>query len=156
MHLNSTLLLLIGLCTWSLGQQNLLDRKVTIDFKNVSVKEALEKLKKETNASINFRSSELPENRIVTKSFEQETLRRIIKEIWGSKQLKLRASGNMISIKRTSSSPEKELKDNLSERINNDNYEYSINISSRFSVIINPNWSAANLLSSSSSLSSSS
>lgn len=123
MHLNSTLLLLIGLCTWSLGQQNLLDRKVTIDFKNVSVKEALEKLKKETNASINFRSSELPENRIVTKSFELETLRRIIKEIWGSKQLKLRASGNMISIKRTSSSPEKELKGNLSGRINNDNYE---------------------------------
>ncbi|MEM9389361.1 MAG: TonB-dependent receptor [Bacteroidota bacterium] len=122
-RLNSTLFLLVGLCTLCLGQQNLLDRKVTIDFHNVSVKEALTQLKKEVNCTINFRPSELPVHRRVTKSFEREKLSRVIKEIWGSEQLKLRASGNMISIKRLQNSPEKKPKGNLRGRIKDDKYE---------------------------------
>ncbi|MEO1099401.1 MAG: TonB-dependent receptor, partial [Bacteroidota bacterium] len=96
---------------------------VTIDFQNVSVKEALEQLKKETNSSINFRPSELPVHRRITKSFEQETLRRVIKEVWGSDQLKLRMSGNMISIKSVRYTPEKKLKGNLRGLIKDDKYE---------------------------------
>ena len=79
-------------------QQDLLERKVTIRFENQPVNEALEKLLRKTNITINYRPSEIPKERIIKKYFEQQPLGEIIKEVWGSKELVFRSRGNTISI----------------------------------------------------------
>ena len=91
------LCMLVGNTIYS--QPNLLDRKISIRFEDHTVDAALKKLMKEADCSINFKSSDLPKDRLITKYFQQTSIRIIIKEIWGSEGLGFLAIGNKITIK---------------------------------------------------------
>ncbi|MEM0939821.1 MAG: TonB-dependent receptor, partial [Bacteroidota bacterium] len=84
-----------------LGQQNILNRRVTIRFEDHSVEDALEKLMKETKCTINYRPSELPANFRITKFFKQASIRTIIREVWNSNRLIFQVEGNDITVQVT-------------------------------------------------------
>ncbi|MEM7107938.1 MAG: TonB-dependent receptor [Bacteroidota bacterium] len=104
---NSVLILWALSCTPVFSQQNLLDRRITIRFEGHTVNEALKKLAKEANCTINFNFSELPQRRSITKGFTQKSIETVIKEIWGSDQLNFMATERKITIQVV---PQKELK----------------------------------------------
>ncbi|MEM9389495.1 MAG: TonB-dependent receptor, partial [Bacteroidota bacterium] len=96
---NSFFLLLILLSTDIYGQQNLLEQRISIQFTNDPVSEALDKLSKAANCDFFYRPSDLPLNRNITRTFNNELVDVIIKSVWGTDQLILRAGSNDISIK---------------------------------------------------------
>ncbi|MEM6846414.1 MAG: hypothetical protein AAF632_29685, partial [Bacteroidota bacterium] len=51
------------------AQQPLLEKKISIEFRNESVGEALDRLMDEANCTINFRSADLPANRKISKVY---------------------------------------------------------------------------------------
>ncbi|MEM9142617.1 MAG: TonB-dependent receptor [Bacteroidota bacterium] len=81
------------------AQEPVLAQKVTIDFHDVSLKEALDLLKKKTGLSINYRTSELPSRGSITATFNQVRLNDILAEIWGDTQFTIRSNERSISIK---------------------------------------------------------
>ncbi|MEM9389047.1 MAG: carboxypeptidase-like regulatory domain-containing protein [Bacteroidota bacterium] len=109
--------LMIVLTTISaFGQQNILDQKVTISFKNQTVVEALELLQKETEYTITYQPSDLPKEREITRSFKRTEVREIIKEVWGSDALSFLSTGENITIR-----PNKIKKGRLQGRLTDDN-----------------------------------
>ena len=87
----------IGCIQHGYGQSDILLRKVTISFENQSVKEALNKLKKQENCFLIYADDEIS-NRIVNQKFEKALLGEIVKKIWGKSNMTLKASGNTIRI----------------------------------------------------------
>ncbi|MEM0941535.1 MAG: TonB-dependent receptor [Bacteroidota bacterium] len=75
-----------------------MDKKITIRFENQAVDEALKLLMNEADCIIQYKSSDLPRERRVTKSFEQTAIRTIIKEVWGDNELRFLPIGNKITI----------------------------------------------------------
>lgn len=98
----STLLFCIALSACALGQESLLNQKVTIRFDKTSVADALDQLMKQTNTTINYRPSELPKGRTVSIDFQQVKMGEIIQEVWGDDVITLRVTGNAILVKRES------------------------------------------------------
>ena len=120
---NSVFLLWIVTIAQVYGQQNLLDRKFTIHFKNQSVSQALEQLQNKGNCTITYQPSDLPRARRITKRFEQTEIRIIIKEVWGSNKLKFLSVGSNITIRPGATKEVKKEKGNLTGRITDSNQE---------------------------------
>ena len=107
--------------TQAYAQQNLLNKKVSISFKDEPVKTALNRLTSEANCNINFRTSDLPTDRKVSGVYDQVEIGTIIREIWGDENLILRATRSDITIK---IDPKREIrKGKLQGRITGDNAE---------------------------------
>ncbi|MEM6526045.1 MAG: carboxypeptidase-like regulatory domain-containing protein [Bacteroidota bacterium] len=117
---NSILLLLALSFTPVFGQQNLLDREITIRFTGQSVEEALEKLMQNANYTINYRPSELPKNRSISKTYQQAKIGAIIREIWKSERLIISVEGTDITIQVAPKRQKKEGQGGLSGRITDD------------------------------------
>ena len=96
---NIVLLLWIFSFTQVYAQENPLNRKVSISFKDESVKTALDKLMIEENFTINYRTSDLPVQRKVSGVYNQTDIETIIRKIWGNGKLILRATSDDITIK---------------------------------------------------------
>lgn len=114
--------LLLGVLSGSsvFSQQNLLDQKITIQFDNQAVDDALKKLMREADCIINFNFSDLPQGRRVTRTFRETDMRTIIKEVWGTENLSFLATENRITIQVV---PKKEIrkeKGTLTGRITDD------------------------------------
>ncbi|MEM6831027.1 MAG: TonB-dependent receptor, partial [Bacteroidota bacterium] len=114
---NSILLLLLLIAVQIYGQQDLLKRRVSVQFNNESISEALNKLGIATNCDIYYRPSDLPAERTVKASYVDEEVGTIIKEIWGDDRLILRAGNADISIKPQPQREVKIKKGNLKGRI---------------------------------------
>ena len=71
------LIFLLVVCINNNGfaQENLLDQEVSINFKNLSIKESLVKLEKEAGISTAYNDRELTDSKI-TITFEKELLRK--------------------------------------------------------------------------------
>ncbi|MEM6526097.1 MAG: TonB-dependent receptor [Bacteroidota bacterium] len=75
-----------------------MDRKVSISFNDLTVKQALKKLSNTTGFAINFSSSKADPSRRITKNYTQTRLANLIKEIWGTENIKIEATGSTIDI----------------------------------------------------------
>ncbi|MEM9389143.1 MAG: TonB-dependent receptor [Bacteroidota bacterium] len=84
------------------AQVSSLEQKVTIRFRGASVKEALDALKTQLNCIINYKTDEIPKERIINKEFVEVPLKSIVIGIWGTENLKIRLKDNIISIKKVS------------------------------------------------------
>ena len=115
--LNITFLLWLLTIALGYGQQSLLERKVTIRFDNQSVSRALEQLQNERNWTTTYQPSELPQDKVVSRYFEQTEIGTIIKEIWGSDQLKFLAVGDNITIRSLAKKGTKKKRGSIKGRI---------------------------------------
>lgn len=115
--LNITFLLWLLTIALGYGQQSLLERKVTIRFDNQSVSRALEQLQNEGNCTITYQPSDLPQDKVVSRYFEQTEIGTIIKEIWGSDQLKFLAVGDNITIRSLAKKGTKKKRGSIKGRI---------------------------------------
>ena len=102
-----TLVFCVATSVLAFGQEGLLNQKVTIRFENSAVADALDQLMKQTNTTINYRPSELPKERMVSKDFQQVKMGEVINELWGDDVIALRVSGNAILVKRVFGKPGK-------------------------------------------------
>ncbi|MEM8509822.1 MAG: TonB-dependent receptor [Bacteroidota bacterium] len=94
-----TLVFYVATSVFAFGQEGLLSQKVTIRFENSTVAEALEQLMKQTNTTINYRPSELPKQRRISRDFQQVRMSKVINEVWGDAFITLQVSGNAILVK---------------------------------------------------------
>ncbi|MEM9859473.1 MAG: carboxypeptidase-like regulatory domain-containing protein [Bacteroidota bacterium] len=89
---------LIWCCQFSYAQNNILDHRITISFNGQSVKEALKMLEKEVDCYLTYSNLDVDLSRKISKQFQNVSLREIIGELWGERQIKLRTKGNTIGI----------------------------------------------------------
>lgn len=80
------------------GQGNILDRTITISFKNLSVKEALKNLSKTADFFLNYAVEDVDSERRITRTFNDIPLENIIREIWGDESIQIQAKGKVIGI----------------------------------------------------------
>ncbi|MEM7109359.1 MAG: carboxypeptidase-like regulatory domain-containing protein, partial [Bacteroidota bacterium] len=113
------LLLLLLVWTQVNAQQSLLEKKISIEFRNESVGEALDRLMDEANCTINFRSADIPANRKISKAYVATALGKIIRDLWGDHQIILRATSTDITVK----VERKKGKGNLQGYLKDDNNE---------------------------------
>lgn len=80
------------------AQQNILEQKVSIQLMDLSVSEALDHLAQETSLTINYLNYDVPKGRKVNKTYQNEELGRILRDIWGSDRLTFRVQGSSITL----------------------------------------------------------
>lgn len=101
------------------AQQSLLEKTISIEFRNESVGEALDRLMDEANCTINFRSADLSASRKISKAYVTTALGKIIRDLWGDHQIILRATSTDITVKVV----RKKGKGNLQGYLKDDNNE---------------------------------
>ncbi|MEM8893115.1 MAG: carboxypeptidase-like regulatory domain-containing protein, partial [Bacteroidota bacterium] len=114
------------------GQDNILERRISIKIENRTVAEALEQLQNQTGGTITYRPSELPQGRRITRSYDQQTIKFIIRDIWGSTNLQFLSIGKNITIKVNSKS-QITGKGTLQGKITNDKNEPLIGVTVQLS-----------------------
>ena len=82
----------------ALGQRNILDQKISISVRNMSVSEVLKKLSSETDYYFNYSNSEIKADRKISKNYKDVPLRDLIRDIWGKNALTIRVEGSTIDI----------------------------------------------------------
>ncbi|MEM6526119.1 MAG: TonB-dependent receptor [Bacteroidota bacterium] len=97
--------LLSVICTY--GQQNILDKKITIQFRDQTVKEAFRTLGAEVNYTVNYLTSDVSQNRKINKRFTKARVEDVIKAIWGNNNLEIRTFGNSIILQSSHRKPDK-------------------------------------------------
>ncbi|MEM6736805.1 MAG: carboxypeptidase-like regulatory domain-containing protein [Bacteroidota bacterium] len=122
---NSVLAVILGvvLALQTQGQQNILDRKITISYREKTIQEALKLLSDKTGYAINYLTSDVPKNVKITRAFQKVTLRAIIREIWGDEVLTIRAVGNSIILQSNEKKAKEVGKGSLSGKITDDKGE---------------------------------
>jgi outer membrane receptor protein involved in Fe transport len=80
------------------GQDNILLNKISINFQNMKVKDALEKLKTEKNISLAFNNKLHGMNKTISKEFHNESVEFILKTIFADTQLSFKIIGKQIVI----------------------------------------------------------
>ncbi|MEM9897265.1 MAG: carboxypeptidase-like regulatory domain-containing protein, partial [Bacteroidota bacterium] len=105
------------------GQDNLLEKKVTISFENSTVQAALKELGQKAGCFFTYSNADLNQDRKITERFNQLELHEIIKKIWGENQIKLRAKGKTIGIIVLPKVKQKKVKGNLQGSLTDSNKE---------------------------------
>ncbi|MEM8894917.1 MAG: TonB-dependent receptor [Bacteroidota bacterium] len=105
------------------GQDNLLDRRITIGLKGQTVKEALKAISEQTGLKINYLSTDIPEGREVTRTYKKARLGDVIRDVWGDERLLLRAFGSSIIIQSNANPPEKKGKGGIRGTVTNNDGE---------------------------------
>ncbi|MEM8508659.1 MAG: carboxypeptidase-like regulatory domain-containing protein [Bacteroidota bacterium] len=90
------------------GQEGILEKTISISFKELSVEAALDKLMDKSDCYINYRKNDLPKNQTINTSYRQKSIAFIIKDIWGDTAIRLRERGTTISIQIPPSSAPKQ------------------------------------------------
>ncbi|MEN7548157.1 TonB-dependent siderophore receptor [Rapidithrix thailandica] len=96
-------ILLVTLCLTThviFAQNTILDKEISITFKNDNLTSALKKLEEKASCNFSFESMASEENRTVTKSYTKTSLREILNEILVQYQIYYRIRGNTIFIQK--------------------------------------------------------
>ncbi|MEM9833824.1 MAG: TonB-dependent receptor [Bacteroidota bacterium] len=80
----------------ALGQQTILDEKITLRIENQSVAQALQTISEKTSYTFNYFANDLPKNRRVTRSYTGTRLEDVLRDVWGENALTLRVQGNTV------------------------------------------------------------
>ncbi|MEM9327357.1 MAG: TonB-dependent receptor, partial [Bacteroidota bacterium] len=119
-----TTVLLLGLWAFQVAaQSDVLSQKVTIQFDDVPLEKAFDQLMSQTKTTINYVPSEMPKGRRITQSYDRTPLRKVIGDIWGNDQVKLKANGAVILVKSTSRTSKKAQGPDISGSVTNDDGE---------------------------------
>ncbi|MBL7858605.1 MAG: SusC/RagA family TonB-linked outer membrane protein [Cyclobacteriaceae bacterium] len=84
--------------------QEILDKRISVQFKNTPLRVVLEKIEKTADVRFLFYSQVVPENDKITIQFRQESLRVILDRILLSRKVKYEADGDQIILTRQNSS----------------------------------------------------
>lgn len=93
--------LLYTLClpTFTLGQQSsLLEKKVTIDFDDVKISQALQQIEEHIQCTFVYSPQLLNTDRRISKKYRHEKLDRLLTDLFSGKKLKLKQEGNQVFI----------------------------------------------------------
>ena len=93
---NSLLVLGIALSIHCSAQTNILDEKLSFRIKDKSVEEALLLLSKEISYEFNYTYTY--SDRSITKSYQNQQIEDIIKDIWGNENMEVMVNGQTISL----------------------------------------------------------
>ena len=85
------------------GQRSILDQKISISVRNKSVVEVLDIIRNETDCFFNYSNSEIKASRKISKNYQQVRLGDVIRDVWGSDALTLKAQGKTIEIQSSAS-----------------------------------------------------
>lgn len=97
--LKITFALILCLTTQYIAAQNaLLDKKVTISFKNETLTVVITKIEEQTNCSFSYTASIFKTNRLVTKNYVNEPLREVLNDLFVKNQIYYRVRGNTIHL----------------------------------------------------------
>ncbi|MEM9833831.1 MAG: TonB-dependent receptor, partial [Bacteroidota bacterium] len=89
----------------ALGQSSILDQKINLSVKDASVTEVMRLLRKETGYFFNYANSDLPTERRITKVYKNESLRKLLRDVWGSEAINLKVVGKTIDIRSENRKP---------------------------------------------------
>ncbi len=94
--LSITLLLLLNVVN-TFSQENILDKKISIIFDNISIKEALKQIEAQSSASFAYNDSETL-NQQISISFQQQKINKILTELFKNTNLNFKVVAGKISI----------------------------------------------------------
>jgi hypothetical protein len=83
----------------AIGQENLLNKNVTIQFNSFTIKKAIEQLQQRSNISFAYDPSIIPTQNINSKNFENQSIGSVLKYILSSTNLTYEVVSNSIVIK---------------------------------------------------------
>ncbi|MEM8937979.1 MAG: carboxypeptidase-like regulatory domain-containing protein [Bacteroidota bacterium] len=93
---------------FAIGQSDILNSRISIQFKNTSVEQALDLLGEQTGYTINYTYSFKERN--INKKYQNERLETVLREVWGRSGLRLVVQGKIINLlaqKKVRNAPEK-------------------------------------------------
>ncbi|MCR4029593.1 MULTISPECIES: TonB-dependent receptor [Flavobacterium] len=97
--LKITLLLILCLNSKQLTAQNaILEKEVTLSFKNETIANALTKIEEQTGCTFSYAPNVFKSDRIINKSFNKTPLSQVINEIFSENKVYYRVRGNTINL----------------------------------------------------------